>query len=122
MCMSKEKIERWSKFTADICDRNFDSLSEVQRPAVMCFWYDAEMNSGGHSAYFDCYPDTVPEELVKAIRYVANDEIAENYLKAIKSGKGDDYMDTDTAYDGFLPSLSQYLESYVEKNKNHILL
>lgn len=122
MRMSKEKIERWNRFIEEICDRNFDSLSEIQRSAVLCFWYDAEMNSGGHSGYFDCYQDTMPEELATAIRHVASDEIAKNYLKAVKSGEDDDYMDTDAAYYGFLPSLSQYLESYVEKNKNHIFL
>lgn len=118
--MSKDKIERWNRFVEDICCRNLDSLSEMQKYAVLCFWYDAEMNSGGHSGYFDSYPDTVPEELVKAIRYVANDEIAENYIKAVENGEDDDYAETDMAYYKFSPSLSQYLENYVEKNKNVI--
>ena len=37
-----------------------ETLSPIQKKAVLCFWYDAEMQNGGHSGYLDCYPETNP--------------------------------------------------------------
>ena len=85
------KFDAWDIFIQHICFKEIESLSEMQKNAVLCYWYDAEMNSGGHSGYFDVYPETNPNELSKAIRVIANDEIAENYLKAIKDGEDDDF-------------------------------
>ena len=89
--MTDEAI-RWNTFIEDICSRDRSVLTEIQKEAVLCFWYDAEMNSAGHCGYFDCYPDTVPEELVSALTKVADKSFADNYLKALE----------DIGYRGFL--------------------
>lgn len=115
------KFDAWDIFIQHICFKEIESLSEMQKNAVLCYWYDAEMNSGGHRGYFDVYPETNPNELAKAIRVIANDEIAENYLKAIKDGEDDDFKKTDMVYYKFSPSLSDYLQKYVEENKDLIL-
>ena len=96
------------------------TLSEIQRKAVLCFWYDAEMNSGGYSGYKDCYPNTDTEELAEAIRTIGYEEIADNYLKAVNEGEKDEWVETDMAYYKFSPSLSECLMEYVEKNKEAI--
>lgn len=108
---------RWNKFIKKICYRDMATLSKIQKKAVLCFWYDAEMNSGGYSGYRDCYPETDTKELTEAILTIGNKEIAENYLKAVTMGESDDWMETDTAYYRFSPSLCDYLEEYVEDNK-----
>ena len=53
-----EKALLWNRFIEEICYQDIEKLSEIQRMAVLCFWYDAEMSSGGYSGYMDCYPDT----------------------------------------------------------------
>lgn len=115
-----EKDLRWNKFIEDVCERDFESLSEIQRKAVLCFWYDTEMNSGGFSGYIDCYPDTNTDELVDAILSIGYKEIADNYLKAVSEGEDDDWIETDNEYYGFSPSLCDCLQEYVEYNKDVI--
>ena len=115
-----EKDLRWDKFIEEICFREISTLSPVQRKAVLCFWYDAEMNSGGHSGYVDCYPETDPDELEEAILTVAYKEIADNYRKAVTEGENDHWIKTDDAYYEFSPSLSECLEHYVEVNRDVI--
>lgn len=115
-----EKILRWDKFIEEVCYRDITTLSAVQRIAVLCFWYDAEMNSGGYSGYMDCYPDTDPDELKEAILSVGYKEIADNYHRAVTEGENDDWVETDMAYYNFSPSLSHCLQEFVEKNKDVI--
>lgn len=115
-----DKNSIWNRFIAEICFRDIDSLSEIQKNAVLCFWYDSEMNSGGHSGYFDCYPDVIPQELINAIIAVSYKAIADNFQKALSEGENDGYVETDTAYYNFSPSLADYLEEYVERNKDVI--
>ncbi len=116
----KEKDLKWNRFIEEICDRDVDTLSEMQKNAVLCFWYDAEMNSGGHSGYFDCYPDTIPQELIDAIIAVSYKEIADNYQKALNDGQNDDWIETDNAYYDFSPSLCDCLKEYIERHKDVI--
>ncbi len=116
-----EKDLRWNKFIEEICSCDLDTLSEIQRKAVLCFWYDAEMNSGGYCGYMDCYPETNPKELYNAILTIGNKKIADNYRKALtKKAEKDEWLKTDDEYYGFNPSLCNYLEEYVEKNKDAI--
>lgn len=118
--MLSERDERWNRFISDVCMRDEASLSDVQKKAVLCFWYDAEMNNGGFSGYLDVYPDTDLKELENALREIANDGIADNLCKAISDGEDDGWVETDMAYYGFEPSLTDLLEEYVEANKDVI--
>ena len=118
--MISDKDLRWNRFIENICRRNLSTLSPIQRRAVLCFRYDAEMNSGGYSGYADCYPETDPDELEEAIMTVGYKEIADNYRKAVTDGVKDDWGETDEAYYKFSPSLSECLGQYVEDNKSAV--
>ena len=78
------------------------------------------MGSGGFCGYLDCYPDTNPDELKKALIEISNEDIANNYIKALKEGEEDGWEETDMQYYEFSPSLYDYLREYVEKNKDCI--
>jgi len=111
------KSEMWNKFIEEICFKDIGSLNEVQKNAVLCFWYDAEMNSGGHSGYFDCYENVNPNELINAINEIAYKEISDNFKRAIK--KSDWEEEDDTFYE-FQPALSECIMDYLEKNEQQI--
>ena len=115
-----EKDLRWNRFIEEVCYRDMSTLTDIQRKAVLCFWYDAEMNSGGYSGYLDCYPGTNSFELKEAIMEVGHKAIADNYQKAIDEGENDDWVETDMAYYNFTPSLCDCLQEFVEKNKDVI--
>lgn len=124
--MLTEKNKRWNRFIDEICSKDPNELSEIQRAAVLCFWYDAEMQSGGYSGYFDCYPEIKSEELIAAINLIGYKEIADNYQMALAEhirddGEEDGYETIDNAYYDFEPSLCDCLMKFVEENKDEIL-
>lgn len=122
MYIMSDKDKRWNTFIDVICSKELSELTPMQKEAVLCFWYDAEMNSGGHSGYFDCYPDTDPEELASALTKIAGKRFADNYLKALQEAADDDngFEDTDDAFYSFEPSLTNHLEEFVEFHKHEI--
>ena len=113
----KEKREcnnsLWNKFIDQICSKDLDDLSTIQKN-------DTEMESGGHSGFFSIYEDMNYKDLEKAICVVANKKIADNFKEALVKGKKDDYVKTDEKYYSYSPALVDYLEEYVEKNKEKI--
>ena len=115
-----EEMKLLNLFADDISFREFNKLNEIQKKAYLCWWYDCEMNSGGHSGYFDCYPETNSNELYSALKEVSNIEIANNYKKAVDEGINDEYIETDNAYYNFSPSLYDYLNKYILENKEEI--
>ena len=115
-----EKDKRWNNFIENVCSKDLSTLSAIQRKAVICFNYDAEMNNGGFSLYKDCYPNTNPTELKESLIEISNEEIAHNYIKALEEGEKDDFIETDMKYGTFSPSLCEYLQEYIEKNKDCI--
>lgn len=116
-----EEAQRWNRFIDEICMKEHSTLSSVQKAAVLSFWYDAEMNSGGHSGYFDCYPDTKPEDLIWALDEVGAKAYIENFKDAISSGASDDYIKTDEVFYSIKPPLADILMKYVEEHKDEIL-
>ena len=116
----KEKETLWNRFFEEICDRDAATLSPIQKKAVLCFWYDSEMQNGGHFGYLENYPETNPNELEDAILTVGNKVMADNYRLAISDGEEDDWEETDNVYYDFAPSLCDCLEEFVWENKNII--
>ena len=116
-----ERAKQWNRFVSEICMRDCASLNERQRDAVICFWYDAEMQNGGHSAYYDSDPIAAPEETESAIRRIGGDAITDNFRKTAETGASDDWQETDNAYDNFNPSLLTILMQYVDRHSDQIL-
>ena len=116
-----ERTQRWNRFVSDICMRDAAALSDLQRQAVICFWYDAEMQNGGHCIYFDSECCASPEETEVALRMIGTEEIADNFRKAVTEGSKDEWIQTDDAYYAFSPSLIDCLSAFVEACKDTIL-
>lgn len=117
--MTEQDI-RWNRFIEEICGCDLSVLSPVQKKAVLCFWFDSEMENGGHSGHLENHPETNPDELENAILAIGGKEIADNYRKAITDGEEDDWEEADNAYYDFDPSLCDCLQEFVEKNKDVI--
>lgn len=60
------------------------------------------------------------EELEDVLREIANDDFADNLCKAINEGEDDGWEKTDMAFYKLEPSLTTFLEAYVEANKDVI--
>ena len=110
----------WTDFIEQICTQKIEFLNEIQKNAVLCFYYDREMNIGGHICYFDNYPKIKNEDLEKALNIVANKKYAKNFKKAILQGKENNYENEDKYYLELSPCLTEYLEEYVINNQENI--
>ncbi len=110
----------WNKFIEEICTKDLDKLNEVQKNAALCFYYDREMNIGGHVCYFDQYQKVANKDLVKALDEVSNRKFVTNFEEAVEKGKEDNYEKTDAVYLRQSPCLTEYLEQYVITNKEKI--
>ena len=114
--------EIWNRFIDEICYKELNDLNDIQRKAVIAFWYDAEMGSGGHGGYFDCYKDTDEEELYNILKEIGTEEIANNYKRAIKEREEDNLsLEVDLIYYHFNPAFDKYLQEYVRKNITEIM-
>ena len=114
--------EAWNNFIDEVCYRDLDNLNDIQRKSVIAFWYDAEIGSGGHGGYFDCYKDTDEEELYNILKEIGTEEIANNYKRAIKEREEDNLsLEVDLIYYRFNPSFDKYLQEYVKENIDKIL-
>jgi len=122
--LNDKKINIWNKFIEDVCFLELSTLNEIQKNAVLCFWYDCEVNNGGHCAYFSTYPHSKfhSEDLFEALKIVGNNKIANNFMEALQNGIDDEYEKVDNSYYQFDPSLMDYLEKYVLKNEKEIFI
>ena len=119
----------WNKFIYEVCNKDMNELSDIQRAAAVCFWYDSEMQSSGYCGFFDVYPEITPEMLLPAIELIGNKKIADNYRNALAEKaiydeddeiEGDGYETVDFEYYDIEPSLSDLLMKFVEDNKEEI--
>lgn len=117
-----DEAQRWNRFIGGICMKERSALSSCQKAAVISFWYDSEMNSGGHSGYFDCYPDVKAEDLIWALSEVGAQAYIENFKDAVSTGEGDDYVNTDETFYSIKPSLADILMEYIEDHRDDILI
>ena len=114
---NSDDYKLWNKFIEQICNQDLDKLNEEQKNAVLCFYYDREMNIGGHVCYFDQYEKIPKKDLLKALEEVSNQKFVSILKEAIEVGKEDNYEKTDNSYLRQSPCLTEYLEQYVISNK-----
>lgn len=117
---NSQESKEWTKFIEQICTKRLSELNDIQKNAVLCFYYDREMNIGGHVCFFDNYPKIEQSDMKEALRIVANKKYVSNFEEAITIGKEDNYTKTDQKYLKFSPCLTEYLEEYVENNREEI--
>ncbi|MBQ7940728.1 MAG: DUF4375 domain-containing protein [Clostridia bacterium] len=114
------EIQIWNKFVDLVTSQNFIDLSEKQRMVSLVFWYDAEVNNGGHSGYFECNPGVKMEDLIRALNEVGASLFIPNVTHAFLHGKNDDYVEDDKTFGEFVPALTQLLQEYVAIHANDL--
>jgi hypothetical protein len=117
---NSEEYKLWNKFIEEICTKDLEELNEVQKNAALCFYYDREMNIGGHVCYFDQYTKIDNKDLIKALKKVSNQKFVSNFEEAVEKGKEDNYEKVDNTYLRQSPCLTEYLEQYVISNKERM--
>ena len=115
-----DEYKLWNKFITEICTKDLDKLNEEQKNASLCFYYDREMNIGGHVCFFDQYQKIKTKDMITALDEVTNRKFLTNFEEAVEVGKEDNYEKTDRVYLRQSPCLTEYLEQYIITNKDKI--
>jgi len=125
----------WNRFIDEVYSTFLDdqnkSFSDEQKNAIIAFAYDAEVNSGGHLTFFDCFGDVFSnDEVEKALQNVGGEKFAANFMSAAAHIHYTDdcgYMPIDDRdpveddlYYGMNPSLPVLLQTYISDNKANI--
>ena len=118
---ASKDAEKWNRFIYEVCMQELSSLSDIQKAAAICFWYDAEMNSGGHSGFFDCHSEINKDDVIYSLQFIGADAFIENFLEAVSIGIDDGYVTTDDIFYKLEPSLSDIVEKYVIEHANEIM-
>ena len=73
----------------DLCAmESLDACTPVQRKAALVFWYQAEVNNGGHFQYFVNKPKFPHAEVLKALREFGAPHSAGVFEAALKKLEG----------------------------------
>lgn len=84
--VDKEPYIVWNAFIDIVACGDIVEMNEIQRKAALCFWYDSELQNGGHLQYFE--NTTVNgiidyQEVVEALIWIGAKRQSEILLKAL---------------------------------------
>ena len=65
---AREPHKVWNAFVDLIATEDFSELSSLQRKAHLVFWYESEVQNGGHGQYFENMGTERLNETIEALR------------------------------------------------------
>jgi hypothetical protein len=137
--LEQEPYLIWNSFIDLIAVTDYKALSEIQRIAHLAFWYESEVQNGGHLQYFENRGVGLIGETLAALERLgaichrkvlqrASEGIAsgprgklltvEEYIRRASEGEYDKY---DSAYAECQPEMREYLEFYLQAHLNEFV-
>ncbi|MZP29124.1 DUF4375 domain-containing protein [Heliobacterium undosum] len=138
--MESNPYEKWNQFVHLLALEEYDDLTEIQRVAHLSFWYDSEVQNGGHMQYFLNRGISLANETAialkkigaqsqaivfsKALRILMTEGIpeiktVEEYVEEARDGKFDE---VDFEYYDSEPSIVDFLREYLEKYEEEFIV
>ncbi|MFC5653590.1 DUF4375 domain-containing protein [Paenibacillus solisilvae] len=68
--LDKKPYEAWNAFIDLIAMEEYKDLNQTQRTAHLCFWYDTEVQNGGHLQYFENKGIEKMDETIDALKVI----------------------------------------------------
>jgi hypothetical protein len=108
----------------------YEDLSPLQRKAHLAFWYDSEVNNGGHAQYLDNLGNDRVPETIEALKDLGGghfadvlSEVFEAHMK--ETGRIDNWSEAtsqrvaelDSVFYSARPTIPELLERYLEANE-----
>jgi len=135
--LSKQEVEAepfrvWNAFVDLLAMENYGQLSSEQRPAHLVFWYESEVQNGGHFQYFEnrstehfaatvealgSLGATCQQQILREAgqlwisRSRPRAQTAQEFCDTALDGEFDSF---DSRFHACSPSLQQCLEAYLE--------
>ncbi len=125
--------EVWNAYINLLAMEKYGDLNDVQRKAHLCFWYDSEVQNGGHLQYFENRGMTLLDETINALdalgaicqRDVLRDAKALFLSKSrdkaltaeqfVSAARENEFTAIDAAYLKCRPEIVEILKDYLEK-------
>lgn len=125
----------WNEFIHLLAFSEVTELDSIQRPAHLAFWYDSEVQNGGHLQYFENRPTELVGETIRALvalgalrQAAVLKSASERWMsrRRVKPRTVDEYVeesakmefkDLDNAYYGLSPSVTDMLGNCLESNR-----
>ena len=117
----------------------YEDLNQIQRVAHLCFWYDSEVQNGGHIQYFENKGTERVCETIKALKSLgaskqadilgeANQQFSSKIRKTINTvlefvmaSREGEYERFDNQYYDCEPTVTELLEKYFQANKEYFV-
>lgn len=137
--VARQPYERWNAFIDLVATEDANSLTATQRAAQLAFWYDSEVQNGGHLQYFENEAGRQADVAIHALRKLGAScqaEIlatalrewsaverqppvtAEEYVENAPRGEFDDL---DVQYAACVPSITELLERYLDQHEDEFI-
>lgn len=122
----------WNECVDLLATSSYNSLSETQRIAYLVFWYDAEVQNGGHLQYFENQSTSRLGETISALnklgaicqsvvltqaeehyrfRAYKKPQSAEEFVELAQKGEFGEY---DRAFHACQPAITELLQAFLQ--------
>ena len=136
---SQRPHEVWNAYVNLLATEDYADLDEVQRAAHLAFWYDSEVQNGGHLQYFENRGLSLVAETLKALRVIgaegqhrvleaasqaflskprARIQTVEAYVATARHGEFDSY---DSACYACEPPIQELLKDYLGSHRGRFV-
>ncbi|MCX7923108.1 MAG: DMP19 family protein [Clostridia bacterium] len=137
--VEKEPYLVWNAFINVIGLEEYNDLNEIQRIPHLCYWYDSEVNNGGHLQYFENCGISRLKETIAALEVLgaieqANilKEASDKYMKKrrnpirtvfefVKKASEGEYEEYDNRFYSSEIQLDEYLKIYLDRNLKYFV-
>jgi hypothetical protein len=139
--LSKQEVDDepfcvWNAYVNLLATEEYHELSAEQRPAHLVFWYESEVQNGGHLQFFENHGTERLAETIEALGLLgavchqqvlrdagnlwlnhsrAQIQSAEEYCEIALEGEFDNF---DSRFHACSPSLQQCLEGYLARHQS----
>ena len=107
----------WNAFIDLVASEEYSALEPSQRPAHLAFWYESEVQNGGHDQYFGNQGTERVGETVAALRGLGLGDQAALLEQAYAALEKPDYIqkvaEADGAFDACKPSVVEALQAHL---------
>jgi hypothetical protein len=130
----------WNAFVNLLAHAEYEELNELQRAPHLAFWYETEVQNGGHLQFFENRPASLIAPTLSALQVLGAESYVpildkaagrwrsrlrqksstpEAYVEAALSGE---FQDLDGAYYDAQPPMTQLLENYLNLKQDEFIL
>ena len=135
----KEPYQFWNEFIDLLAMENENELTDIQKNAQRAFWYESEIQNGGHFQYFENVKFNNYSDIIKSIKFIgATDhaiilekavkiyfnkrrKIINSIKKFINGSLEDEYSELDSEYGLIEPNMNYYLEEYLKNHQDEFI-